>query len=30
LFTSPGLSPLRLRMLFSVIRDLRREAGDFA
>jgi len=30
LFTSPGLSPQRLRTLFSVIRDLRREAGDFA
>jgi DNA-binding MarR family transcriptional regulator len=30
LFTQAGLSPQRLRMLFSVIRDLRREAGDFA
>jgi DNA-binding MarR family transcriptional regulator len=29
LFTSPGLSPQRLRTLFSVIQDLRREAGDF-
>ena len=29
LFTQPGLSPQRLRMLFSVIRDLRRDAGDF-
>jgi hypothetical protein len=30
LFTAPGLPSQRLRMLFSVIRDLRREAGDFA
>ena len=30
LFTRPGLPPQRLRTLFSVIRDLRREAGDFA
>jgi len=29
LFTSPGLSPQQLSMLFSVIRELRREAGDF-
>jgi DNA-binding MarR family transcriptional regulator len=29
LFSSPGLPPQLLRMLFSVIRDLRREAGDF-
>jgi hypothetical protein len=26
----PGLPPQRLSMLFSVLRDLRREAGDFA
>jgi DNA-binding MarR family transcriptional regulator len=30
LFTQLGLPPERLRTLFSVIRDLRREAGDFA
>jgi DNA-binding MarR family transcriptional regulator len=30
LFTQPGLPSGRLRTLFSVIRDLRREAGDFA
>ena len=30
LFTQPGLPPQQLRTLFSVIRDLRREAGDFA
>ena len=29
-FAQPGLPPQRLRTLFSVIRDLRREAGDFA
>lgn len=29
-FTQPGLAPEQLRTLFSVIRDLRREAGDFA
>jgi DNA-binding MarR family transcriptional regulator len=30
LFTQPGLSPERLRTLFAVLCDLRREAGDFA
>ena len=30
LFTQPGLSPARLRTLVSVIKDLRRDAGDFA
>ncbi len=30
LFTQPGLPDHGLRMLFSVLRDLRREAGDFA
>ena len=30
LLTQPGLPSRRLRTLFSVIRDLRREAGDFA
>jgi len=30
LFTQPGLPSRRLRTLTSVIRDLRREAGDFA
>jgi DNA-binding MarR family transcriptional regulator len=29
-FTQPGLSPDGLKLLFSVIRDFRREAGDFA
>jgi DNA-binding MarR family transcriptional regulator len=29
-FTQPGLPPERLRALFSVLRDFRREAGDFA
>jgi DNA-binding MarR family transcriptional regulator len=30
LFTKPGLGDDGLRTLFSVIRDLRRQAGDFA
>ncbi|HEY1919243.1 MAG TPA: MarR family transcriptional regulator [Streptosporangiaceae bacterium] len=30
LFTRPGLSPSKLEMLVSVLRDLRRDAGDFA
>jgi DNA-binding MarR family transcriptional regulator len=30
LFTQPGLGEDGLRTLFSVVRDLRREAGDFA
>jgi DNA-binding MarR family transcriptional regulator len=30
LFTQPGLPPHRLKTLFSVIQDLRRDAGDFA
>jgi len=29
LLTQPGLPPRRVRMLFSMIRDLGREAGDF-
>ena len=30
LFTQPGLSQPKLEMLISLIRDLRRDAGDFA
>lgn len=30
LFTRPGLSQPKLEMLISVLRDLRRDAGDFA
>ena len=30
LFTQPGLPDHQLQTLFSVLRDLRREAGDFA